>query len=97
MGQYYKPALIQDFGNKVKNWVLSHDIDRNGLKLMEHSWIGNTFVSTIEGLLVPGGDWHKKSIVWAGDYADKEPDTEKNIYELCIERKKILHKILMRH
>jgi hypothetical protein len=70
MGQYYKPINI----NK-KEWLYSHDYN-NGLKLMEHSYIGNNFVNAVENLLIEGGSWFKNKIVWAGDYADEEPTSE---------------------
>lgn len=88
MGQYYKPVVLDERKKKVVNWVLSHDYD-NGLKLMEHSWLGNNFVGAVENLLKPGGEWYKKPIVWAGDYADKEEDKEHNIYSLCEDKNKI--------
>jgi hypothetical protein len=66
MGQYYKPISL----DKLQT-LYTHDYG-NGLKLMEHSWIGNDFVSVVENLLTPDGDWHKTRIVWAGDYADGE-------------------------
>ena len=66
MGQYYKPISM----NKMQH-LYSHDYG-NGLKLMEHSYIGNNFVNTIESLLAPGGEWYKNRLVWAGDYADEE-------------------------
>ena len=69
MGQYYKPVNLL-----TREWVYSHGYG-NGLKLMEHSYIGNDFVRAVEGLLAPGGRWHKANIVWAGDYADKERDS----------------------
>ena len=84
MGQYYKPVSIEK-----KEHVLSHDFN-NGLKLMEHSYIGNNFVAAVESLLVEGGRWHGDHIVWAGDYADNEPGTEttktpegNNLYYIC--------------
>ena len=43
-----------------------------GLKLMEHSWVGNSFVGFIEELLTPNKTFHKTRLVWAGDYADAE-------------------------
>jgi hypothetical protein len=91
MGQYYKPVAIEqnEFNEiKVIGWVYSHDY-KNGLKLMEHSWIGNNFMNVVEGLLSPGGAWYKKGIVWAGDYADKEPGTEENLYFLCEDGNKL--------
>ena len=77
MGQYYKPISIEK-----KQYVYSHEYD-NGLKLMEHSWIGNNFVGIVEDLIAEGGDWHGDRIVWAGDYADEEKDRKSNLYELC--------------
>jgi hypothetical protein len=93
MGQYYKPACINEFGNPVKGWVCSHDY-HSGLKLMEHSWMLNPFVSAVEGLLVEGGDWYKKLIVWAGDYAEPESNTDKNIYSLCSDKTKVIPKMI---
>ena len=71
MGQYYFPILLK------KNWKLakqpvqmtlySHEFD-NGLKLMEHSWVGNSFVRAMQYLIANyGNDLH---FVWCGDYAD---------------------------
>ena len=70
MGQYYAPVSIEK-----KQSVYSHDYG-NGLKLMEHSWITNAFVAVVEGLISKGGAWYGTRIVWAGDYADPEPNTE---------------------
>ncbi len=77
MGQYYKPIAL----NK-KQYVHAHEFD-TGLKLMEHSYLNNPLTMKIENLLEEGGDWHKSSIVWAGDYADgeeKESKIEGNLY-----------------
>jgi len=64
MGQYYHPVNI----DKMEH-VYSHDYE-NGLKLMEHSYIGNNFVDIVERLLSPNGAWHKCRLCWAGDYMD---------------------------
>lgn len=82
MGQYYKPLAMRDRGNPVLGWCDSHNYN-NGLKLMEHSWLGNNFVSSVESLLILGGAWYKKPIVWAGDYAENELKTNHNLYQLC--------------
>ena len=74
MGQYYKPISV----DKMQH-LYSHDYG-NGLKLMEHSYIGNNFVNTVESLLAPGGEWYKNRLVWAGDYADEETDSKDNLY-----------------
>lgn len=78
MGQYYKPISIER-----KEFVYSHDYG-NGLKLMEHSWIGNNFVGVVENLIKRGGAWHGTKILWAGDYADSETGKEdsKNMYRI---------------
>lgn len=97
MGQYYKPINVD-----TKEWLYSHDfkyrVNKNGggffltstgLKLMEHSYIGNPFVEAVEFLLTPNGKWHKQRLVWAGDYASPDGKIEKNLYELSEEDKKI--------
>lgn len=76
MGQYYHPAILTANG-KVKEWASSHDYD-NGLKLMEHSYIGNSFVNVILNRLID----NPQRLVWAGDYADEEKDGE-TIYSKC--------------
>jgi hypothetical protein len=100
MGQYYNPAIL-DTNNKSKvvAWAYSHDY-KSGLKLMEHSWIGNNFVERIEKEIFA----NPKRIVWAGDYA--EPDVNEdgkfihvhvengkehgqNIYNLCTDDLKL--------
>jgi len=70
MGQYYKPTILNADG-KVQAYVYSHDYD-NGLKLMEHSWVGNTFVNAFASQLIPNAPFYKSPVVWAGDYADED-------------------------
>lgn len=81
MGQYYKPINIDN-----KKWLYSHDYD-SGLKLMEHSWVGNDFVGAVMNLMVKGGEWFKKRIVWAGDYYGD--DKEVNYWEQAKDSAKI--------
>lgn len=96
MGQYYKPVSLEK-----KEGIYSHDYKHrwvnadgkvmyfgNGLKLMEHSWIGNRFVGAVEMLIAKGGDWYNDRIVWAGDYAEPEEGTDKNLYQICATVKK---------
>lgn len=75
MGQYYKPINLDK-----KQYVYSHDFG-NGLKLMEHSYVGNEFVAVVEALIAEGGAWHGDRIVWAGDYADPEKGAKKKTYK----------------
>ena len=76
MGQYYKPINVDK-----KEYLISHNYD-NGLKLMEHSWIGNNFVAEIENLIRKGGSWYYGHILWGGDYADEEKDDNRCMYEI---------------
>ena len=94
IGQYYSPINIDK-----KQYLNSHDFG-SGLKLMEHSWIGNFFVDAIVRLLIPGGAWHMNKIVWAGDYADNEVNRKKedkgyNLSGLCYDPKYYDRKQLM--
>ncbi len=70
MGQYYKPLSMDKM-----EFVYSHSYG-NGLKLMEHSYVGNNFVGVVERLIAKGGKWFGDRIVWAGDYADPETDKD---------------------
>ena len=106
MGQYFKPIIL---GSKpeegqhetVEAWVYSHEYD-NGLKLMEHSYQGNNFVSAFEKLLSRTGGHYKSRVVWAGDYADEEPglkiidegkEYDANLYSLCNDENKVNPKV----
>lgn len=73
MGQYYYPIALGKKKRSIKGYFLAHAYD-NGLKLMEHSYLRNNFVAAVMTYLnkVGGG-----RLVWAGDYADEEPDTFK--------------------
>lgn len=90
MGQYYKPCILNKNKEEVLEFLYSHDYD-NGLKLMEHSYLENNFVRTVEKLLSPGGEWYKLPLVWAGDYADPDIEGGDNFYMMCnlFENKKI--------
>ena len=68
MGQYYRPCSIEK-QKSVSPYAFS-----NGAKLMEHSYVGNNFVTAIERLISKGGAWFGDKIVWGGDYADGEKD-----------------------
>lgn len=73
MGQYYNPIILGKKGNSIKGYFYSHSYG-NGLKLMEHSYLRNNFVAAVMTYLNREGG---ARLVWAGDYADKEPDTLK--------------------
>ena len=67
MGQYYYPTMIDEEGNIT--WVYTHDY-HNGLKLMEHSYIGNSVMNAVFGQIKD----HPLRIAWMGDYSDEEQD-----------------------
>lgn len=82
MGQYYMPTLITADGNICT--LYSHDYD-NGLKLMEHSYVGNNFVNTVLTMI-----WQNPTrLAWIGDYSD---DIQGDIYE-----GKLTHEDFMRY
>lgn len=72
MGQYYNPSILRKNWKTAKNPVLAslkcYDFAGNGAKLMEHSYIGNSFVRSMEYLLAT--KFRGYPFVWCGDYAD---------------------------
>lgn len=101
MGQYYKPINIDkkeflythDFKSKFKGYNGKMVEVGQGLKLMEHSYIGNPVMEAVESLIIPTGAWYKDHLVWAGDYADGEENTKtaenpdgRNLYDLIDDR-----------
>ena len=99
MGQYYNAVILADNKKTVKAWVYSHDIKYtfkradgtevehgNGLKLMEHSYIRNEFVSAFESLIKN----KPQRVVWGGDYADLCKGLKTNIYDRCKDSNKVL-------
>lgn len=73
MGQYYAPMIIDKPVAPTVRWWFAAHIYGNGLKLMEHSYVGNRFVRAVETFLRLDGGMR---VVWAGDYADNEVDGE---------------------
>ena len=76
MGQYYKALYKEKNATEWKGFDTYHITI--GCKLMEHSYIGNLFVTTVKNVLFN----NPCQVIWAGDYADHEPDTDKNMYDL---------------
>ncbi len=60
MGQYYHAFNLDKKEYVQPEW----------LKLMEHSYIGNESVNSVEMLMIKGGRWYKNRVVWGGDYGD---------------------------
>ena len=73
MGQYYTPTVMHENGEMAT--FLSHDYG-NGLKLMEHSYIGNYFVAAVLNYIKANGP---ARLWWLGDYADVDDFEDKEI------------------
>lgn len=76
MGAYYKPVNLEDMSA-----IYSHDFG-SGLKLMEHSWVGNTFVNAVLNE-IENGTWKNKPISWICDYDDDMEDYYSNSSNLA--------------
>ena len=85
MGQYYKVIILAEKSGKKEfiRFSLNPSNYNNGVKLMEHSYIDNNFVSVVEDIISSNGMFYKSRIVWAGDYADNEPDSDKNLNKMA--------------
>jgi len=84
MGQYFKPCVLAKNKKTVVKWVYSHSYE-NGLKLMEHSYIGNDFVKAFETLITN----NPQHVVWGGDYAEPEKGMKNNTYTRCNEKNEV--------
>lgn len=90
MGQYYSPMLGQP--NCWRNFSLHYNKDGetiwNGVKLMEHSWVGNAAVEAICKIVYDSAE--PTRIAWVGDYSDDvdecnglEHDKIKTLWSFC--------------
>ena len=93
MGQYYLTVILAEKSDKeyIRTY-LDPGMYNNGMKLTEHSHIGNHFMTIVENLIGPNGMIYKSRIVWAGDYADKEPNSESNLHKMCQSREPLVNK-----
>jgi hypothetical protein len=98
MGAYYETALQANkqhkevYVGKLTEGeyfrVNTHEIDSNGLKLMEHSYIGNSYVSHIMGLI----EDNPTNIIWLCDYSEDKDfnwDTVEEVETNEMEVKKV--------
>lgn len=84
MGQYYIPMIlgVKDVKEFIRLWLDAH-MYGTGLKLTEHSYIGNSVVSAFEYQISEDGPFYKSRVVWAGDYASTEPESDLNLYQMA--------------
>lgn len=74
MGQYFKAVVLKPDWEKSKDtpimWSIHpHDFG-NGLKIMEHAYVGNNYVAEVCRKL--GGAYKGYPFVWCGDYGNNE-------------------------
>jgi hypothetical protein len=84
MGQYYLVVILAEKSDKenIRTYLDASMYD-NGVKLVEHSYMNNNFMKIVENLIGPNGMFYRSRLVWAGDYADAEPNSEKNLHSMC--------------
>jgi len=91
MGQYYNAVFLADKTSESDKEFIRAAIHslmfENGMKLIEHSYIKNTFMTAVEYLLSPLGIFYKTRLVWAGDYADPESGSQQNLNHLSENKK----------
>lgn len=82
MGQYYLAIILGNEPGSDEQEVVRHVLSPFGCgsKLMEHSYVDNVFVASVEQLIGKHSMFYKSRIVWAGDYADKEKNETYNLY-----------------
>ena len=98
MGQYYLAVILGDLSHLnflkkeyVRCWLSPYSYG-NGVKLMEHSYVNNRFISAFEYLISPDGPFYMSRVVWAGDYAENEPNSNENLHKMLCEKDEKLEK-----
>jgi hypothetical protein len=85
MGQYYIAIFLAEKNTTEKEYnrlyIEPHRYD-SGNKLMEHAYVENTMMKSVETLLCPEGIFYKSRVVWAGDYAQSEEIDGDNLYNM---------------
>lgn len=70
MGQYYRPVVLKKnyktANNPVEASLSPYDYG-NGAKLMEHSYVANSYVRSVEFMLA--NQYKGRRFAWVGDYA----------------------------
>jgi hypothetical protein len=85
MGQYFKPCILNKKNKTtVEKHLYAHDYG-DGLKIMEHSYIGNNFVGAFETLIQE----NPQRVVWGGDYAEPCRNRKTNTSKRCKDKNKV--------
>lgn len=73
MGQYYRGVVLGKTTKKSKKLIIKQAYccyaHNNGAKLMEHSYVGNSYVKAYEQALA--NEFYGYPFAWAGDYGDE--------------------------
>jgi hypothetical protein len=85
MGQYYKAVILAENEVFIRAWLEALMHNMNGAKLLEHSYVGNSFMLAVEHCLSREGPFYKSRLVWAGDYADDEPEG-RNLHSMTVDK-----------
>ncbi len=75
-GQYFK-IVILDTDKNIRIWLDPYNYG-DGYNLMQHAFLNTHLMGAIEFLISPQGNYYKSSIIWAGDYKEKD-----NLYNKC--------------
>jgi len=73
MGQYYTALVIDEQSNVAR---LSPKKFEEFFKLMEHAWIGNSFVNAAYSLIHN----RRRQVAWIGDYSLEDYDPKRDAY-----------------
>ena len=91
MGQYFKAIILnEDYKEHPEIVAFCESFEySNGAKLMEHSYMGNTFVAAALAMI---SEYNGSRFVWCGDYAEtilgESEDNACNICDDCEEKAK---------
>lgn len=88
MGQYYKTVFLESDKKTPIAYACAHSVN-NGIKLMEHSYIDNSLLNAVLNYMYKNKDVQTFHLVWAGDYADTEQETDRTLYDMCREQQEI--------
>ena len=88
MGQHYRPTILRKnhkLATKSNPCLasLSPSDFGNGEKLMEHSYIGNSYVEAVMSLISDNSNLYGYPFAWVGDYADEV--NGKNLFDCAKE------------
>lgn len=83
MGQYYKPILTVSKNKESETLVFYSPNFDEGLKLMEHAYVGNDLVTAVKiAISHYNSKGYTTKLTWAGDYADDIEGTSNNLYQI---------------